>query len=158
MSQAQSQSKPPPLREVLFQAEAEEKAKDKDQFYDELYAAEASDASPPPAEEPPPPSEPETAPLAPASIEVRSGNRRTDKAAEEPLPRQEPAPAPIEARGGYRRTDDNVYQIDGLWQKAPVHQFTRGRTPPVRVLRGVPSTSLSRSTTVSAGPSRPCLR
>ncbi len=99
MSQAQSQSKPPPLREVLHHAEADEKAEDKAQFYDELYAAEASDGSSPPAEEPPTPPEPT------------------------------PPPPPTEVRGGYRRTDSNVYQLDNLWQKAPAHHFARGPKP-----------------------------
>ena len=102
MSQAQSQSKPPPLREVLYQAEAEEAVKDNDQFYKELHATEGADASPPPPEEPALPPEPAPAP---------------------------PAPAQPEVRGGYRRTGNNVYQLDNVWQNAPAHHFARGPKP-----------------------------
>jgi hypothetical protein len=102
MSQAQSQSKPPPLREVLFQAEAEETAKDQDQFYKELHATEGADASPPLPAEPALPPEPAPAPSAPAQPEVR---------------------------GGYRRTGNNVYQLDNIWQNAPAHLVENGPRP-----------------------------
>ena len=90
MSQAQSQSKPPPLREVLFQAEPEEKAKDKDQFYDELYAAEhrrfASARGGAATGD------------APTPTEVRGYSAPTNLRRSR-SPRQEPAPVPVPIEG-----------------------------------------------------------
>jgi hypothetical protein len=135
MSQAQTQSKPPPLREGGYSAEDDQKAKDHAEFFHQLRHG-SDDASPEPRED-----RRELPQPAPRLSELG------------PRPTASTSPPP-EVHAAYHRTDTNVYQLetvrhdsvpaDSFWQQnEPLYHVgmepRRGRPRHPRRLKPVPA-------------------
>jgi len=137
MSQAQTQSKPPPLPEGGIPLEAYERAEDRAQFYHELHSVAGSA----PVEEPeaaPEPAEPAAAPPEP----------EPEPRLSELAPRLTPAVArPLNVQAAYHRTGSNVLQLepvrhDRLWHQSeptfyPAMESRRARPRAARRIKHV---------------------